>query len=391
VNAAIIYTKLAPFHYARLEVAGKFWAERGTRLTCIEIAREQANYSWNKSEYSAQAFDYVSLFDSDYFTLGYRAIRQALNNALDEARPDVVVINGWGHEHSAVALGWCCRRGVARLVVSDSQEIDLPRWPLKEAVKKAFVGQCHAGFAGGAPQVRYLETLGMPAEFCVVGCDVVDNEVFAKATSDALHKNNGNGHERLRLLSCLRFLEHKNIPLVLRALARLELPWEWRLAGYGPERENIERCVEKLGLKERVHLLGHVAYDALPPLFATADVYLQPSLSEPWGLAVNEALAAGLPVIVSRQCGCREDLVREGVNGYLFNPESVDDLIGALEKIWERRRHWAEMGRASRQIIDYWSLDLFAANLWRACELAIERARESKKESSAIAGLCKLL
>lgn len=391
MNAVILYMKLAPFHFARLETAGRLWKKRGATLTCIEIANEQANYSWGKSDYASEAFRYLTLFESDYFNLGYLAIRQALNSTLDEIRPDVVVINGWGDKCSASALGLCCRRGIPRVVISDSQEIDMPRKPWKEGVKRAFVRQCHAGFAGGAPQIRYLETLGMPAEFCVVGCDVVDNEVFTRTSNELRQKRNGNGRERLRLLSCLRFLEHKNIPMVLRALARVDLPWEWRLAGYGPERENIRRWIEKLGLQERVHLPGHVAYDALPQLFAEADVYLQPSLSEPWGLAVNEALAAGLPVLVSRQCGCREDLVEEGVNGYLFDPESVDDLVNALGKIWERRRQWTEMGLASRRIVDYWSLDLFAANLWRGCELAIRRAKASGNGSSAVNSLFKLL
>src|SRR2546421_6904888 len=49
MNIAILYTKLAPFHFSRLEVAGRFWTEQGARLTCIEVAREQSNYGWSRS------------------------------------------------------------------------------------------------------------------------------------------------------------------------------------------------------------------------------------------------------------------------------------------------------------------------------------------------------
>src|SRR5437763_11192514 len=114
MNAAILYAKLAPFHFARLEAAGKIWAERGAQLTCLEIASEQANYSWGRSKYEPNRFSYLTLFDSDYFSLNYRMLRQAINRALDKAQPRVVVINGWGHQESVAALGWCCRNRVPR-------------------------------------------------------------------------------------------------------------------------------------------------------------------------------------------------------------------------------------------------------------------------------------
>jgi glycosyltransferase involved in cell wall biosynthesis len=363
--------------------------DRGAKLTCIEIASDQANYSWGRSEYDPNAFDYLTLFDRDYFSLRYGEMRRALNRTLDAARPDVVVINGWGHKESAAALGWCYRRRVPRVVVSDSQHIDSRRRRWKESVKKAFVSQCQAGFAGGAPHVRYLETLGLPARFCVTGCDVVDNEMFRPRADLSKESNAGPG--ALRILSCLRLLTIKNVPAALRALSRLEAPWQWTLAGDGPERERIERCVEELGLRERVKLLGHVPYQELPTLYSAADVYLQPSVSEPWGLAVNEAMSAGLPVLVSNRCGCHEDLVREGLNGYTFDPRSAESLTAAVEKLWGRREEWPQMGESSREIIGTWSLDFFARNLWRACELALTREQEAVAGGSMLSRLCSVL
>ncbi|MEK6280443.1 MAG: glycosyltransferase family 4 protein [Acidobacteriota bacterium] len=391
MNAAILYVKLAPFHLARLEAAGRVWAERGAQLTCLEIAKEQKNYSWQRSEYASDAFNHLTLFSGEYFSLNYRDIRQVINRALDRVRPNVVVINGWGHKESVAALGWCCRNGVPRVLISDSQSIDSPRRWWKEAVKKSFVAQCHAGFAGGAPHMRYLASLGLPLEFCVPGCDVVDNEVFRSATKTPCEIAGASKEAPLRILSCLRFLKIKNIPMALQSLTMLRRPWSWTIAGDGPERENVERCVESLGLHDRVHLPGHVTYGSLSPLFAVADVYLQPSLSEPWGLAVNEAMAAGLPVVVSRQCGCYEDLVDEGVNGYTFDPRSSQSFVTVMEEFLERRAEWAQMGEASERIIKKWSLELFAQNLWRACELALARERQSEESPSAVARLCQAL
>ena len=125
-----------------------------------------------------------------------------------------------------------------------------------------------------------------------------------------------------------------------------------------------------------MHLLGHVDYFTLPTVYAQADAYLQPSLSEPWGLAVNEAMACGLPVVVSDRCGCREDLVRANVNGFTFDPTNHESLVTALERLLASRSRWPEMGRASREIIAGWGLDLFARSFWRACEAALRPVPE---------------
>ena len=76
-----------------------------------------------------------------------------------------------------------------------------------------------------------------------------------------------------------------------------------------------------------------------PSLIITAFVHA--SASEQWGLVVNEAMAAGLPVIVSERCGCAPDLVREGVNGLTFDPCDVAELAGLMERVaamadWQR-------------------------------------------------------
>jgi len=175
----------------------------------------------------------------------------------------------------------------------------------------------------------------------------------------------------------LRLLPRKNILGVLDVLAHLAKEWTWTIAGDGPQRPEIERRINALGLQDRVRLLGHVDYFQLPPLYAQADAYLQPSLSEPWGLAVNEAMACGLPVVVSDRCGCREDLVQEAVNGFTFDPTEHESLARALERFLACKGRWREMGQASREIIAGWGLDLFAQNFWRACEAAMRPMSES--------------
>jgi glycosyltransferase involved in cell wall biosynthesis len=369
--AVIVYAKFAPFHCARLEAAGSVGTQRQHRLIGIGVASTQEDYQWPAEGGGSVAYHRVTLFHGrDYWRLRYGEVRRTLHQILDDLKPDVLVLPGWGFKESLAGLGWCLRRGVPRVVISDSQSIDNAQTIGKTRLKRLLVRQFQSGFAGGTPHLRYLRDLGLRQERCVVGCDVVDNDFFSCESGRwrRLHEREGSG---ATLLSCVRLLPRKNVQGVLESLAMQKTSWNWTIVGDGPERVKLERSIQALGLQRRVRLLGHVDYFQLPGLYAQADAYLQPSLSEPWGLAVNEAMASGLPVVVSNRCGCHEDLVQEGVNGFTFDPGSSGSLTQALERLWESRARWGEMGQVSRRIIAQWGLDRFAENFWRACEIAL--------------------
>jgi glycosyltransferase involved in cell wall biosynthesis len=166
-------------------------------------------------------------------------------------------------------------------------------------------------------------------------------------------------------------------------MARERRDWVWSIAGHGPLRAKIEESIVQLGLQDRVELLGHVPYQKLPALYRAADLYLQPSVSEPWGLAVNEAMACALPVIVSDRCGCREDLVRDGENGFLFDPLDPESLRRVLARVREVRDRWPSMGLASRRIVAAWGLDLYTRNFWQSCRAAREVPRSVRADRVA--------
>jgi 1,2-diacylglycerol 3-alpha-glucosyltransferase len=368
--AVIVQAARAPFHHARFRAARARGLKDNQELFSVAVSDAQGDYKWPQQENSQEDSHQRVLFPGcDYWTLSYRRIRRALYSALDEISPDVVALPGWGFSETLAGLGWCIRRGRHRVVISDSQAIDSAQTHSKLLLKRLIVSRFQAGFAGGQPHVRYLEELGLAPERCFVGCDVVDNDFFdgeSQRHRAQQQRQDGERKSALRLLSCLRLLPRKNILGVLDVLKDLD-GWTWTIAGDGPQLEEIERRIEALQLKERVRLAGHVDYNELPRVYSKADVYLQPSLVEPWGLAVNEAMACALPVLVSKACGCRE----EGVNGYTFDPASPESLKSALRLLLENSERLDAMGQASRQLIDGWGLDLFAQNFWRACDAAL--------------------
>jgi len=119
-------------------------------------------------------------------------------------------------------------------------------------------------------------------------------------------------------------------------------------------------------------LPGFKQYDELSAYYGLANVFVHASTTEQWGLVVNEAMVAGLPVIVSNRCGCAPDLVEEGRNGFTFDPYNVDELARLMLKVSRMTENEREaMGRRSREIIKHWTPQTFAENLMKAVETAL--------------------
>jgi len=122
-----------------------------------------------------------------------------------------------------------------------------------------------------------------------------------------------------------------------------------------------------------VLLPGFKQYPDLPAYYGLANAFIHASTKEPWGLVVNEAMASGLPVLVSNRCGCAADLVQEGVNGFTFDPYNVEQLAQFMFQISAFQPfRLSAFGDASRKIISNWGPDRFAAGLKRAAECALK-------------------
>ena len=372
MTAAVIYAKFSPFHVARVQTAHRVGRSRGHRVVGIEIADTQkAMYGWTPLTASEREYPHVTLFrDRDYGAVPYRRMRRALHEALTKIAPDVVVLPGWGVREGIAGLSWCLSEAVPRVVLSSTHAADTRQRLVKLWLKRRIVSCYQAGFVAGSRQLRYLAGLGLAAERCFVGCAVVDNGQFAAHAAPG-EKIHGASAARPVLLSCVRLHPRKNLLGALETLAARRGDWTWIIAGDGPQRAEIEQRIRELDLGDQVRLLGNVGYSEIAPLYHRADAYLQPSVSEPWGLAVNEAMASGLPIIVSNQCGCREDLLEDGVNGFAFDAADPASLGAALDNLTRARDRWTEMGNASRRIVAGWDLDLFGRNFWSSCVTAL--------------------
>jgi glycosyltransferase involved in cell wall biosynthesis len=140
--------------------------------------------------------------------------------------------------------------------------------------------------------------------------------------------------------------------------------------GDGPLRETLDTQLSTLNLNEHVYLPGFKPYDELPVYYALANAFVHASTTEQWGLVVNEAIASGLPVIVSNRCGCAPELVNS--NGFTFDPTNEHELTARLLEMAslsdEERKH---LGDNSYRIAANFAPERFGEGLERAASVAM--------------------
>ncbi|MCB1702343.1 MAG: glycosyltransferase family 4 protein [Halioglobus sp.] len=156
-------------------------------------------------------------------------------------------------------------------------------------------------------------------------------------------------------------------PLVLVRAFRQLLARQARarliLVGDGPLRQNVEQMLE--GIEDKVHAPGYLPYSSLPGLYGLADVFVHPAPVEPWGVSVNEAMACGVPVVISSGVGAAADLVEPGQTGFVFPAgdwQDLEDKLFSLSVDTDRQ----SMQAACRQKMWDWS--------YETTRIAFERA-----------------
>jgi glycosyltransferase involved in cell wall biosynthesis len=387
-SVAVLFHRLGPYHHARLRAAGRVLA-----TNAIELSGADECYAWDKI-HGSEGFERATLFEgADSHTRPEGEVRRAVESALNACRPAGVAINGWSDPAALGALQWCLQAGTPAIVMSESTEWDGRRRPWLEWVKSRIVRLCSAGLAGGKPHADYLAKLGMPPGRIFTGYDVVDNDYFAagaaRARGQLAEIRNRHKLPESYFLASARFVEKKNLPGLIEAYGRYrELAsggrkskpgsdrlWHLVLLGDGQLKPVILERIAALGLAGCVHLPGFVQYPELPAYYGLAGAFIHASTTEQWGLVVNEAMASDLPVLVSQRCGCAQDLVQQGVNGFTFDPFDIEAMARVMHQLTESPDRLSAMGQASGRLIKDWGPERFGENLGRAMDASMDSPR----------------
>ena len=375
MKVAVLFDRFGPYHIARLEAAANYMD-----VIPIEISGETSEYQWDKVE-SKKLPNRITLFTTKESPLiSPKELDAAISKQLSLLKPDCVAINGWSDRAALCALYWCLENKIPAILMSESAAQDERRSFWKELLKKKIVEQFSSGLVGGERHADYLVQLGMKREKIFLGYDVVDNDYFftgvteVKKQEDFWRKKKELPENYFLVVS--RFIEKKNLPFIIKAFNEYQkkagsASWHLYILGNGILEKQLLQLTNDLGLNDIVHFEGFKQYDELPVYFGLAKALLHGSTTEQWGLVVNEAMASGLPVIISENCGCVPELVHNGVNGFSFNPynhEQVSSILYSFANINDNEIE--EMGQQSLRIVSSFNADAFGKGMLKAVETA---------------------
>ncbi|NNF59133.1 MAG: glycosyltransferase family 4 protein [Rhodothermaceae bacterium] len=376
-RVCVQWPRFGPYHLARLRAAHRLFQKQGVEIVGLETAGDDSTYAW-EIERASEPFLREQVFPNRVFeTIPADEMEAGVTAALDRLDPDAVAIVSYSFPDARACLAWCRRHGRTAVLMASTREEDAVRVPWREWIKARIISQYDAALVAGTPQRRYLAKLGFPPGKIFQPCTVVDNAFFYDGAERA--RSDPSAHRHLPgldddtpfFLASNRLLPRKNIDRLLLAYEQYReqaaRPWRLLLLGDGPERPRLEALIRDRRI-EGVVWCGFRQIDELPVYYGLAGAFVHPCLMDQWGLVINEAMAAGLPVVVSRAAGCTSDLVQEGTNGYTFDPEDVDTLAQRLIDVASPHTDRETMGARSREIVAAWAPEHFSKGLWNAVQ-----------------------
>ena len=240
-------------------------------------------------------------------------------------RPDLVLVGGWNQPAFWQALLYARLARVPLVVWVESTARDerTGHGPA-ELAKRAVVRAAAALVVPGRAAAEYVRSLG--AERVVVAPNAIDLGVFGRPAESRPELRAKLGLDGVTFLCVSRLSPEKGVDVLVRAFDGV--PGELAVVGDGPDRERVAALAGP-----SVRLLGRIERGELVDWYAAVDAFVMPSRSETWGMAMQEAAAAGLPLVASEAPGAGYDLIDEGVNGFRVPVEDVEALRAALTRV----------------------------------------------------------
>ncbi len=311
----------------------------------------------------------------------WRPFNYGLAKRLRKGSFDILWIHGYARWFSWVGILVAKAQGIKVLIRDDATLISLTRTLLRRALKKAFFSIlkifCDGFLAVGSLNRKYYNYYGIKDDRIFLVPWAVDNAFFqakareASAPLEELRNSLGLAAGRPIILFAGKLSERKRAGDLLEAYIQLSPdrktePVPYLLfIGAGDQRQALEKRARDTGW-DSIKFLGFKNQTELPAYFKLCQVFVLPSVHEPWGLVVNEVMNAGRAVIVSDQVGCGPDLVRNEENGFIFPAGDISRLAEAIQKVLENQEKCRQMGQQSLKIIDKWGFEADIQGLKRA-------------------------
>lgn len=347
---ALIWEQFAPYHIDRIEAVGQRLAGRA-EVVAVEVATTSQTYGWKPSGGIENARKLTLFPGESYerihplrrFWRQWRAVRGCST-----------VIIGVSYAHAdIIIMSWLLRlSGRKPVMITDSKFEDRPRLASREFAKGLLLKAYRAVIVAGRRQRDFVTMLGFRRNNILPGCDTVGVERIRREA----HSAGQTDYNRRDFICVARLVPKKNLFTLVAAYARyVELetgsPRRLVIAGSGDLAGPLAQHAAVLGVTQLVEFIGFVDAVEVSRRLASSLALLLLSREEQWGLVVNEAIALGLPVIVSHAVGSGDVLVRNLINGFLFEPDAIEGPARAMHLLATDQTLWLRMCAASTERI----------------------------------------
>ena len=297
---------------------------------------------------------------------------------LGDGEFDLVVIAGWAVFAAQAAILWCRLHQVPYVLNAENHLLERrPSWvkSVKGLILPRVIPQAAGMLVSGSLAREHALYYGARADRVVVFPNTPDVPKFAAAADrlrpdrNAIRARFGIGENEVAVLQVGRLIPVKGVDILISAVGLAQRgvsePIRVVLAGEGPERDALGALAAREGVL--LTLVGQVEGAELISLYVAADLFALLSLRETWGIVVNEAMACGLPLVLSSAVGAAGDLLVPGGNGMLVEPGDRIGTASAISSLAVSPQVRDQFGRRSRVLVDDWG---FAQSLDDFCDLA---------------------
>jgi 1,2-diacylglycerol 3-alpha-glucosyltransferase len=391
MHVVICFINIGFYHMARLTAVSVMCEKLGWKLTAVQLTDDSLEHPWGDTGVNS-SFPILSLIKSGKQDVLDKRLPHLSNseieNCLVELNPDIVFLPGWSFQLSQKALTWCRKKNVPTILMSESKYDDVKRTWWKEMLKSwLYVKRFSGALVGGDVHADYIKSLGMSRNMIFTGYDVVDNEHFiqhadfARKHESSVRTSNPKIPKTPYFLVVTRLIPRKNVESLFDAYIKYrnevkDMPWDLVICGNGELKDQLIKTAIDNNLEKNIHFPGFLSYQEIGYWYGLSGAFVHPALKEQWGLVVNEACSSGVPILCSKTVGSSYELVREGVNGYLFEPEDIKDITRCLIKIHQLDHdERGVMGEESRKIVKKCSPEVFAESVVSLSQIVIDKCK----------------
>lgn len=363
MKVVILNNDFRVYWKGRLVYLRGYLATQNIQLNAVELFGKGSPYAFDSVNNAHQWWECLHP-EKGAADIVKEELKKAVFSKLDELNPDVVIAPSIVFFAGALGIAWAKKQKRKFVMFDDARPAQVKRNAVVQWVKNLITSRADALWLPTKSYDKDYATFKQQGVHFFYGFACIDNKLFNAGRSIKAPAKT--------IICVARLVPIKNLDGLLSVWQVIEAQntgYRLLIVGNGPEEETLKQQKQTMNL-QTVTFTDAVGNDELPAYFGGAEAFVLPSFSETWGLVVNEAMAAGLPVLLSRTVNAANDLLDEGINGFGFDAFDNNDIAQVLLR-YIRLNDDAKkrMSERSLTIIDGMSYDKMGQQLTQALQL----------------------